>query len=155
MATKKSPLDSVPDERTEIVPGLVREWFMDRHILAFTLRNLSQTCMRTWEQEVYIAFATFPSGQPIYYMHDTSWLGMAQFTPRVQEIVSGTIHKVAHLPGRTAAVIAHPLVAEVLNTFLRAQPQGKRERRVFPSRERALMWLREAVMLDSLASARR
>jgi len=131
------------DNRFEILPGLVREWYDGEGVLILTLSAMSKTIADAWAAELRAIFTSQTADRPIHYIHDTSQLGISAFTPTIRKRVEDAIRQLSDRRGKTAIVLNQPVVAEFIGVFLRLQRQGQRQRRIFPNRDRALEWVRK------------
>ncbi len=133
---------SLPPLHSEVVPGLSREWDEHERILILTFFLVSNTIADAWANEIRSTFTKLTTSQPIHYLHDASRARISAFTPEIRRKVEETMRGLSHYPGKTAIILDQPIVAELINVFLRLQRQGNRQRRTFQSREQALIWIR-------------
>ncbi len=123
-----------------------REWIRNDQILCYRFSDLARVMMDSWYNDVVEVYRAWPDRQPLLMLIEAR---MAR--PNVSEHVIRRVSEASsvrpRVSGRTAFLIADPLLVQGLAALLRARlPLGTRQRRVFANEHEAVEWLLEAAL---------
>lgn len=77
MATQPISQTLVPQQVDEVFPGIIREWFNDRQLVAYRLTRVSPTILDAWSEYVLTTLDTWTKERPYLALHDVSSAGVS------------------------------------------------------------------------------
>jgi hypothetical protein len=140
----QSPSPVSTSEVEQIAPNLFREWAYDRRIVIYTVRDMSRGTIDAWSRLILDTIEAWPTGQPFLAVFDLNF-PEASLTPYIRDRLGEVMDSQHDLNGRTALVMRKGFLVSLAQIYLRNRKPGKRERRIFFSREEGLAWLAQAL----------
>jgi hypothetical protein len=131
-----------PDE--QIVPGMTRQWLLDRQIVVFTMTSPSRDIVDAWIDTVKATMENWPGDRPYLAIHDLT-SNKVSLTPYARKRTEELLPLSAKVPGYAAIVLSRSFMAQVIRLFLRSQKQQGVNNVVFFSRQEALEWLKSKI----------
>lgn len=131
--------DASPVE--QVMPGMTRQWLLDRRIVVFTMTSPSREVSDGWINTVKATMENWPSDRPYLAIHDLTSNKMS-LTPYARKHAEELIPLSAMAPGYAAIILPRSFIAQVIRVFLRTQKQQGNQNLVFFSRQEALEWLK-------------
>jgi hypothetical protein len=125
----------------QIVPGMTRQWLLDRQIVIFTMMSPSRDVVDAWISTVKATMENWPGNRPYLALHDMT-SNKVSLTPYARKRAEELLPISAKVPGYAAIVLPRSFIAQVIRLFLRSQKQQGVNNAVFFSQAEALVWLK-------------
>ncbi|MBE2194006.1 MAG: hypothetical protein IAE83_07510 [Anaerolinea sp.] len=127
---------------TEITQGLTQQWIDDR-VLVLTFHSTNRANVKVWVEHFTQIVEKWNAERPFLYLHRAMQIGLVGLAPYMQQEGRAVMRLTQTLRGRTAIVVPRSLVSETMGLFVRSQPAGLRQRKVFSDYSAALGWVQE------------
>lgn len=128
-------------------PKVRREWLHNRHIVIYTVFDVSRTVVDVWAEAVIDLMEKWPPDRAYLAIYDVSNIpSLTPYARKRAEDIARVAANLAHIDGAYAVVLKRNFLSMIIRLFVLRDLPGqnpKFKRRVFFDRDEALAWLEE------------
>lgn len=128
-----------------LADGVTFQWQHDGKIAIFTLTEVARESIDIWVEALRQIVKARSPKEPFLVAHDVSAIAL---TPYIRQQMEEVIAIADPLPGRYVIIVSKDVLSQSMRLFIMTNLQKPSSRKgdMFTNREKALMWLEEAVV---------